>query len=467
MSADLRDFLTQLDQSGELVGIDAAVDLHHELAGVLSLLEGGPAVRFDAVAGAAMPVVGNVVNSRERIARALGVELDGISGALLGSIASPLLPTMREEGRSQEVVRVSDLTTLPIPTFFEKESGAYITAGVILVRDVLTGQRNLSFARFKVLGSNYAMLGVSPNHHLGQMAKRAAEAGQDLPIAVAIGVHPAIMLAACLYLGFGDDELACAGALLGAPVDVVRAIESEILVPADAEIVLEGVVKTTDLIEEGLVSEFHGRYHDYGAGLGVEFSTMTHRADPLFQVIVPGLHSEHLLLGAVSIAAGMRAHLQALVPNIRDIAVPENGAGRTAMVVSVDDIQPGQAEQIIRAGLTTVKLVKQVIVVDGDVDPWNADAVEWARLSHARPERDFVVLPHERTDRSDPLSHDLYLGKLGVDATAKPGERVEGWDFAQVPDDAKRRAAAVLAEAGLFPAQSRLVSGIMPARGER
>lgn len=464
MSADLRDYLDQVERAGEVVTISQPVDPRHELAGVLSLLEGGPAVRFDGVIGSAIPVVGNLVNSRERIARALGVDLDGISDALLGSIASPISPTLRETGRSQELVREGDLSALPIPTFFEKESGAYLTAGVILVRDALTGERNLSFARFKVLGPSSAMLGVSPNHHLGQMAKRAAEAGRDLPIAAAIGVHPAIMLAACLYLGFGDDELACAGALLGAPVDVVRAVNSDILVPADAEIVLEGVVNTTDLIEEGLVSEFHGRYHDYGPGLGVEFTTMTHRADPLFQVIVPGLHSEHLLLGAVSIAAGMRAHLQTLVPNIRDVAVPENAAGRTALVVAIDDVQPGQAEQIIHAGLTAVKLIKQVIVVDGDIDPWNADAVEWARLSHARPERDFVILPHQRTDRSDPLSHDLHLGKLGVDATAKPGERVEGWDFAHVPHDAKRRAAAVLAEAGLIPAQSRLVSGIRSAR---
>lgn len=190
MSADLRDYLDQVERAGEVVTISQPVDPRHELAGVLSLLEGGPAVRFDGVIGSAIPVVGNLVNSRERIARALGVDLDGISDALLGSIASPLSPRLRETGRSQELVREADLSALPIPTFFEKESGAYITAGVILVRDALTGERNLSFARFKVLGPNSALLGVSPNHHLGQMAKRGAEAGRDLPIAAAIGVHP-------------------------------------------------------------------------------------------------------------------------------------------------------------------------------------------------------------------------------------------------------------------------------------
>jgi 4-hydroxy-3-polyprenylbenzoate decarboxylase len=464
MSRSLRDHLTELSGSGDLVTIGETVDPAHELAALLHLLEAGPAVRLDDVAGSRMPVVGNVVNSRERIARALGLQsVADISAALLDAVARPVPTTPAPAGEpapAQQVVEPANLGALPVPTFFEKETGAYITAGVILVQDVVSGERNLSFARFKVLDERRAMLGVSPNHHLGRMAQRAAEADVDLPIAVAIGTHPAVMLAACLYLGFGDDELECAGRLLGEPVEVVKAVTSGILVPADSELVLEGVVKPLELLEEGLVSEFHGRYHDYGPGYLVEFSTMTHRVDPLFQVIVPGLHQEHLLLGAVSIAAGLSAHLKRVAPNVVEVAVPDTGAGRTSAVVSVRGVKPGQAKQLIMAAMSAVSLIKQVVVVDAEVDPWNTEAVEWARLFHARPERDFLVVPGARTDRSDPLVQGFTIGKLGVDATAKPGERAEGWAFAHTPADAAERAGAVLRRAGLQPQQSPLVAGI-------
>jgi 2,5-furandicarboxylate decarboxylase 1 len=466
MSRSLRDHLAELTAAGELVRIGEPVDPAFELAALLHLLEAGPAVRLDAVTGSGLPVIGNVVNSRERIARALGLDsVDGISAALLDAVARPVptRPFASPDGSSapaQQVVGPADLLALPVPTFFEHETGAYITAGVILATDVLTGERNLSFARFKVLDGTRAMLGVSPNHHLGKMAQRAAAEGVDLPIAVAIGTHPAVMLAACLYLGFGDDELECAGRMLGEPVEVVKAVTSDILVPADAEIVLEGVVKTDDRVEEGLVSEFHGRYHDYGPGYLVEFSTVTHREDPLFQVIVPGLHQEHLLLGAVSIAAGLSAHLKRIAPNVVEVAVPDTGAGRTSAVIAVEGVKPGQAKQLIMAALSAVSLIKQVVVVDAAVDPWSTEAVEWARLSHARPERDFLVVPGARTDRSDPLVQDFTIGKLGIDATAKPGERAEGWAFARTPAAAAARAASVLEAAGLVPVQSPLVAGI-------
>jgi len=460
MSASLRDYLATLERNGEYAVVTEPVDAAYDVAAALSATEAGPALRFDRVVDSAFPLVGNVVNSRERIAHALGVNLPDIGDALLRSIAEPVPPRVVDDGPCREVESPADLAALPAPQFFAKETGAYITAGVILVRDVVTGSRNMSFARFKILDDHTAMLGVSPNHHLGQMAVRASEAGQDLPIAIAIGTHPAIMLAACLYLGFGDDELECAGRLLREPVDVVRTGGSDILVPADTEVVLEGVVRPDQRVEEGLVSEFHGRYHDYGLGYVTEFTRMTHRADAQFQVIVPGLHQEHVLLGAVSIAAGLRAQLQRLVPDVVDVAVPDTGAGRTSAVVSVLSCGPGRAKQIAMACFSAVSLIKQVVVVDAEIDPWNPAAVEWARLSHARPERDLFIVPDARTDRSDPLARNLLVGKLGVDATAKEGDRAEGWDFAKVPDESATRARAILARVKVHTRQSALRQGL-------
>ena len=157
------------------------------------------------------------------------------------AIRAPVKPVKVASGRVQEVVTLdAPLAALPVPRFFERESRPYITAGVILARDPSTGRGNASFARFAILDGRTAMVGIAPNHHLALFSRRAAEAGRTLEIAVVIGAHPAIQLAACLYLGVGDDELDCAGSLLGRPVDVVPAKTVDLMVPADAELVLEG-----------------------------------------------------------------------------------------------------------------------------------------------------------------------------------------------------------------------------------
>lgn len=460
MTASLRDYLSELDGLSQLDTITESVTGTFDIAAVLSLCEQGPATKFINVSGSEMPVVGNVVNSRERIALSLNVTQSEIGNALLRAITDPMPTQQVSAGACQEVVESANLNALPIPQFFQQETGPYITAGVIIATDVISGERNMSFARFKVLDAQRAMLGVSPNHHLGKMALRAAQAGVDLPIAVVIGTHPAIMLAACLYLGFGDDELECAGRLLGEPVEVVEAITSNNLVPADAELILEGAVKVDQLVDEGLVSEFHGHYMDYGSGYIVEFSHLTRQRDSMFQVISPGLHQEHILLGAVAIAAGLRAQLQQIASNVVEVAVPVTGAGRTTAVVSVKDVKPGQARQLMMACFSAVSLIKQVVIVDEQIDPWNADAVEWARVFHARAERDILLVPAARTDRSDPLEQDLTITKLGVDATMKPAERKEGWDFARVPVEALERASAILERSGVNPKRSPLLEGI-------
>ena len=460
MDQSLRGFIDLLTQRSEVIDIAEPIDLDYVLPAVLGRLEAGPAVRFSQVRGNTMPVVGNLVSRRDRIALALAAEPSEISSRLLDAVANPIPTVEVTEAECQQVVEPVDLAALPIPRFFEKETGPYITAGVILVQDVVSGERNASFARFKVLDGKTAMLGVSPNHHLGKMAARALDAGKDLPISVAIGSHPAVMLAACLYLGFGDDELECAGCLFGEPLEVVRSIDSDVLVPAASEIILEGVIKPAERATEGLVSEFHGRYHDYGQGYIVEFTTMTRRQDAVFQVIVPGLHQEHVLLGAVSIAAGLESMLQGRFGNVAGVAVPDTGAGRTSAIVALRDPREGQAREVIEACFGAVKLIKQVVVVDEAVDPWNVDAVEWARLSHARPERDFLIIPDAPTDRSDPLVRDLKVGKLGVDATAKRGERVEGWDFAVAPAAAVDEAIAVLQRSEAVEQRSPLLRGL-------
>ena len=441
----IRSFLDILRRDGALRHVEQAVDPNHEISAFLSAADGGPALVFDDVAGSDLRIAGNLLSSRARIAAALSVAPADILSRVFEAIRHPVAPVAVADGPVQQVV-VTDrpLDALPIPTFFELESRPYITAGVILARDPDTGRGNASFARLGKLDGDTALIGIAPNHHLALFARRAAALGQSLEIAVVIGAHPAIQLAACLYLGIGDDELECAGTLLGQPVETVPGRTVALMVPAEAELVLEGRIGDVP-VAEGMISEYHGMYEEYGPGLLTRFSALTRRRDAIFQVIEPGYHREHIYLGAIPIAAGLLRALRAVLPNVRDVAVTESGAGRTDVVVQIENPRPGQARRAMFAAWAAVSIVKRVTVVDADIDPWDAVAVDWARVSRMRFERDLLIVPMAGADRSEPMEADGLVTKIGLDATAKEGDRKEGNRRAMPNEAARSKAAAWMA----------------------
>jgi 4-hydroxy-3-polyprenylbenzoate decarboxylase len=275
----------------------------------------------------------------------------------------------------------------------------------------------------KLLGGPKAFIGIAPNHHLAVLARAAAARGEKLDIAVTIGNHPAVLVAAALYLGLGDDELEVAGAILGDAIEVTPCRSIALEVPAHCEIVLEGTLDPDDQHVEGRVSEFHGLYEDYGAGPVVRIHRLTRRADAIYQVIQPGWHPEHTLIGGVAIAAGLRRRLEDLGVGVREIAVGHGGCGRLHAVVSLAEGE--EARRAMFAVFASVNLVKMVTVVDADIDPWDAEHVQWAVSTRMKAERDLVILPGARTDRSEPLRDGGLVSKLGMDATRKPGDRAD------------------------------------------
>ena len=429
----MRSYLAAAEEAGDLHRVKETVLPLHEIGACLTLLDGRSPVLFEAVEGHGLRVTGNHLTTRERIAAALGTTAASLQQRLVDAIASPLAPALVEAAPCQDViVENPDLADLPIPTFFEHETGPYITAGAIVAKDTRTGLGNLSIARLKPLGENRAFIGIAPNHHLAVLARAAKERGERLEIAVTLGNHPAVMLAACLYLGLGDDEMTVAGALLEEPLETTTGTTVDLAAPAHCEIVLEGVLDPDEMIEEGPVSEFHGMYERYGAGYVVRFSAMTRRRDAIFQCVLPGYAAEHVLLGAEAIAAGLARHLRGAVTSLKEIAVTTGGAGRLHAVVSLDHPRPGAARKAIFAIWGAVNLIKQVTVVDGDVDPWDPVAVEHAVATRMRPERDLIVVSGVQADRAEPLESGGTVGKLGIDATIHDSDRAD-WTPARPP----------------------------------
>jgi 4-hydroxy-3-polyprenylbenzoate decarboxylase len=445
----MRAFLSALADAGDLVTIPDPVNLDYEIAACLAEADKGPALWFQDVksdAGRlAMPIVGNLLNSLPRLASGMSRTTREMQTALIAAIEKPLPHRIVSSAPCQEhvVVAPSLLDELPIPRFFEKEGGPYITAGAIVASDRMTGQANLSIARLMPLGGNRAFVGIAPNHHLAILARAAHARGEKLDIAVCIGNHPAVLIAACLYLRIGDDELPIAGALIGEPLEVIGCTQSDLLVPAHCECVLEGTLDAGEPFMEGAVSEFHGMYENYGAGIVATFSRLTRRHDALFQVILPGYHPEHCLLGGVAIAAGLCRAVRNAVPSVREVAVGVGGAGRLHAVVSLGAPRPGEARKAMFAVWAAVNLIKQVIMVDDDIDPWNPQEVEWACATRSKPDRDHVVITAVRADRSEPLEQGGTITKLGIDATRREGDRPD-FDIARPPTAALARARDIL-----------------------
>jgi 2,5-furandicarboxylate decarboxylase 1 len=437
----MRGFAAALERSGELHRVRRPVDLRFELGAVLSLRQTGPAQLFEQVGGA-IPVVGNLLNRREKFARALGIARPALHSRCLAALRDQIAPVIAASGPVQAVVHDAagrpggDLAKLiPVPTWFEREAGPYITAGVIVARDPETGRRNVSIARLRLEGGARLMAGVAHNHHLHRLAEKAKALGRPLEIAVAIGNHPAVLLASQMYVDLGDDEFSIAGGLLREPVRLVTCKSVALEVPAEAEIVLEGLLRPDQLIEEGPVSEFPGFYVSYGPGLGVDVTCVTHRADAIYQAILPGHAPEHCLLGAIAIEAVVSHALQRVIPSVRAVHVTDGGMGRLHAILAMHRPALGEAKRAVLLAMERVNLLKLVIAVEDDVDAEDWRQVEWSLAARFRGSEDLIVVPGAKADRCDPVQENGVVTKIGMIATTRPGDGAAGSrsEFAHPP----------------------------------
>jgi 2,5-furandicarboxylate decarboxylase 1 len=421
----IRGLIGDLEARGNLHRVERRVEPLFEIGAIMALRDRGPALLFERPGASAIPVVGNLLTTRERFALGLGIAANALDDRCNEALQRPIPPVVTDESPAQAIVHRGEIDLarlLPVPTWFEREAGPYITAGVITAKDPETGRRNVSIARLRLEGGDRIMAGIAKNHHLNLLAEKAKSLGRKLEIAVTIGNHAAVMLGSQLYLGLGDDEYDNIGGLLGEPLKLVECKTVDLEVPAFAEIVLEGELNPEESIEEGPVSEFHGFYVDYGPGIGGAIRCVTHRADAIYQAILPGYASEHCLLGAVAIGATLRQALRRMIPAVRRVLVTEGGMGRLHAIISMHKPRLGEGKRAVMLAMGQVNLLKLVTVVDDDIDIENPREVEWALAARFRGHEDLIVVPGVKADRCDPVHEQLTVTKIGMIATTRPGD---------------------------------------------
>ncbi len=414
---DLRSWLQRLVASDRLVVARDGVSLIDELAAVAKKLELESAVLFPKPGQHDIPVVANLFADRSWIADSLGVPSGELLSRFQNAVRHPLPWIEVTAAPVQDVVHrdVDLLRQLPIPKHNEHDSGPYITAALLIARNPSTGIQNVSIHRCQVSGPDRIGVLLLPRHtrHYFRMAE---EAGEALEIALVIGVHPACILASQAIAALDDDEMEIAGSLLGQPIEMVKCRTNSVRVPAHAEIVIEGRILSKVREPEGPFGEFPQYYGPRADREVIHVDAITHRQNPIFHTIVGG-GVEHLLLGGIPREATLLEHLQRSFPSVRDVRLTRGGTCRYHLAVKIDKASQGEPKNIIMGAFAGHYDIKQVVVVDMDVDIDDPTEIEWAIATRFQADRDLVVVSGAQGSKLDPSSDEGISAKMGIDAT--------------------------------------------------
>ena len=480
---DLRDFITRLEQEGELKRVGAAVDPYLEVTEISDrvLRRGGPALLFEKPKGSDIPLLANLFGSTRRIAMALGIEEQGHLhrlrdlGKLLAFLKEPTPPTgwkelwrdlpryrnvlnmnpeVKRSAPCQEVVLEGDgvdLAMLPVQTCWPEDAAPLITWPLVITRpaalshttaldessdhpdEPLRRRQNLGIYRMQVLGRRRLIMRWLPQRGgaLDFQAWRRRHPGRPFPVSVAIGADPSTILAAVTPVPDRLSEYAFAGLLRGARTGVVKSLGNDLQVPASAEIILEGEIGD-ETAAEGPFGDHTGYYNEVEEFPVFTVHRLSHRRHPIYHSTYTGRPPDEPAMLGAALNEIFVPLLQKQFPEIRDFYLPPEGCSYRLAVVSMHKQYPGHAKRVMMgvwSFLRQFMYTKFVVVVDDDIDIRNWEDVIWALTTRVDPARDTLLVENSPIDYLDFASPVSGLGsKMGIDATGKwPAETARRW----------------------------------------
>jgi 2,5-furandicarboxylate decarboxylase 1 len=432
---DLRSYIAELTTKGALARLQTPVSIELELANVAAMVtrQQDKAVIFEEVMDFDWPVFACGVSSPARAAIALECDVNHVVDVMGKAMepANALAPVPVTEAAWKANVITGkdiDLSNLPIPQHASGDGGRFITGGVTVSRDPVSGRGNLGYNRMQILAPNILGFNLNEWRHVMQFLRHQESEGKPLEVAIAIGLDPAIMISAGAR--YDDDELLIAGAIRGSGVPVCKGVTVDLDIPAEAEIVIEGRLLSGERRGEGPLAEFHGYYGEIWDSPVFEVSAICHRDDPIFQTIIPGW-DEHIYIGNVlprePLLMRMVRHVSS---NVTGLHIPPYTNGFSA-IVQIEKQNPGEPKNAAMAAMMAHVNIKQVIVVDPDVNIFDPADVFWALTTRVDWSRDVFYVPGSQGHEMDPTADMRGVHtKLGIDATSKPdrrdyGERVQ------------------------------------------
>ncbi|MFC1867831.1 UbiD family decarboxylase [Thermodesulfobacteriota bacterium] len=436
---DLREFITGLDEAGELHRIKTEVDWNLELSNIVRKVaeQRGPACLFEKVKDSKFPLFSGGLFGYNKVGIAVGTKPDlrSILQKLMEACNKPIPPVTVDSGPCKENIDTGDkidLEIFPNPKWHHLDGGRFIgTMGVVFTKDPDTGLRNMAVYRHQLMGKDKIGLDIAGQHGGIHLQKYVARK-QPMPFATAIGVPPELIIAGAIKAPYGADEVGIAGAIAGEPIQLVKCETIDLEVPATAEMVFEGEIPPDNSLWEleGPFGEFPGHFGTLEARKKPTgyLKAVTYRDDPIEAACSPGIPpNESSTIRELGQTIGTwQTLLKSGIPGIKEVYASEMSCG-FRVVVSVDrQFYLGNARQIIFSVFQFGYLAKWVIVVDDDIDIYDSGQLEWAMSVRVQPHRDIIITDDRvRGNAIDPSVHpdnkkSQLVGqtsKIGIDAT--------------------------------------------------
>jgi 2,5-furandicarboxylate decarboxylase 1 len=431
----LRNFVEKLIDTGECEVREKPIDL----VDVAAALDGNPrAVLFKAAGPEKAELVGNVMGSRKRLAAALGTDERGLLSTLnqrLNRLQPPINVSSQQAAVQQVVLKddEADLTALPVHLQHGADGAPYISAGIDYALFPETGFTNVGCRRIMLRGPRQAGVDLIAPSDMRAIYLQAAARNEPVPVAYAVGSHPADFLAAMMAVP-NADELGVVGALRGEPVPVVKCVTNDVYVPADAEYVIEGFLDPAGHVEpEGPFGEYVGYYGVVKRNPVLHVTAITHREDALFQTLtISGRtlsHTDTTQLSAMKTESAAWAALLASVREPLAVYATSSSGGMYNVRVSLRQRMPGDARNAIAAVFGSHAEAKHVFVFDPDIDVFSDEAADWALATRFQADRDLVTGSGFRVVPLDPSLQGARTGaKLGFDCTI-PFGKAQSFEF--------------------------------------
>lgn len=421
---DLQGVIRLLGKAGELVRVKTEVDPYLELGGVAYQFHGGKAVLFEKVKGSRWPVLAGLYWNRALLAKVFNVAETRLPFHFAAAVAkwraAPIPPVVVETAPCQEIVEKEfDLRDLPAPQVGTEEGGPYLTAAVTIAKDPDNGVRNASIMRVMVTGRDRMTCLMDMGRHLRDYYERAQARGEPLDITINIGVDPAVHIASvvpAVAAPIDTDELGIASQLLGAPLELVAAKTVAVEAVAHAQIVLEAEVLPDVREPEGPAAEVTGYYAQRDDRWVVRVKGVTRRTRPIWHTIITGreVYNAVGLMAEASIFAAVSSQ----VPGIKGVFLSYGGCGFYHAVVQMQKVMEGLQRNAILSTFAAFPPLKQVTVVEEDVNIYDPQDVEWAIATRLRPDKDIILIPEARGHELNPVTDGGIGCKMGLDATA-------------------------------------------------
>lgn len=443
---DLKEFIAFLEDKKELVRIKTEVDPVLEVTEITDRIskKGGPALLFEKVKGSRMPIAINLFGSYQRMSWALGVDDFGkinqrFASLLKGEIdlnmreklealyglykLSASKPKEIKRAPAQEIVKEKDFSLFEYPVLkcWPGDGGRFITLPLVITKDPERGKQNMGMYRMQIYDEKTTGMHWHTHHDGAVNYRKAVKLGKRLEVAVALGGDPVTIFSATAPLPYGIEELFFAGFLRGRPVEVVRAKTVDLLVPARAEIILEGYVEIGEKRREGPFGDHTGYYSiadDYPV---FHVTCITHTKDPVYPATIVGKPPmEDCYMGKATERMFL-PFIKMQLPEIVDVNLPLEGVFHNCALISIKKAYPMHARKIMNAiwGLGQMMFTKFIFIYDEEVDVQNTSEAAWKAFNNVDPARDIMIAegPLDVLDHSAPQP--IYGAKMGVDATKK------------------------------------------------